>query len=332
MEEAPISEINNILRIIQVETETNCLNELINFFKRYPLMHFSLLRYQKTGDNVLHIAARLNYSNIIEYLLDKSGLECVDIKNNDNKTPLHEAAQFANLNSLKLLIRCGANVNAIKRGDWTCLMLSCTRIKHEDINLEMVRILMNNGAMINYQNKDGWSALHLIGREPAPNILQYLIDNNADLTLVTKNGRSVLHIACLHMNMDIIHILLRANVDINLKDKSGNTPLHEAAISGNIDIIDLLLAKGADLFACNSAEFTILHLAASICQLITVKHIIISCKVPVNTCNKSNVMPLHCAGKSRNKIVYDYLRSVGADETIKDKFGRTPLDYLNGDI
>lgn len=329
--EASLLEISNILRSIQ-STETNKLDLLKSFFTRYPLTHFSVIRYEKTGDNILHIAARLDYVNVIKFVLDKFGSEGVDIKNHDNKTPLHEAAQFSNVNSLKVLINYGANVNALKRSDWTCLMLACTRIKDENVNLGIVKILINNGAIVNYQNKDGWNAVHLINREPAPNILQYLIFNNADLKLITKNGRSALHIACLHMNMDNINILLKANVDINLKDNSGNSPLHEATASGCVDIIDSLLKKGADLLACNSADFTILHLAASICHMLTVKHIIAACNFPVNITNKSNITPLHCAGKNRNKIVYNYLKSVGADETIKDKFGRTPLNYLNGEI
>ena len=89
--------------------------------------------HQKTGDGLLHVAARGGHVTCIQLLLDLG--VGVDQRNLEFKTSLHEAAQCGHSEAVKLLLRTGAQVDSLKRADWTPLMLASTK----QGNMESVR-------------------------------------------------------------------------------------------------------------------------------------------------------------------------------------------------
>ncbi|VDP15274.1 unnamed protein product [Soboliphyme baturini] len=88
-------------------------------------------------------------------------VRCLSTHSNKlGKTALHECAQNGHLRSVEYLTRdVGVQVNCLKRGDWTPLMLACIG-GHEPV----VRCLMDAGADPYYRNKDGITAFHLACR------------------------------------------------------------------------------------------------------------------------------------------------------------------------
>ena len=67
-----------------------------------------------------------------QHLVEKLGRDdFLDVRNSEGKTPLHEAAQFARFESVQYLLDHGCDVNALKRADWTPLMLAATRAGEE---------------------------------------------------------------------------------------------------------------------------------------------------------------------------------------------------------
>lgn len=87
-------------------------------------------------------------------------------------------------------------------------MLACTKMDKHD-KLATVRLLLDNGAIVDYRNKDGWTAVHIACREGDPAVLRLLLNHNADVSKRTNNGRSGLHVAALHGNTEIAQHLLR---------------------------------------------------------------------------------------------------------------------------
>jgi len=85
----------------------------------------------------------------------------------------------------------GVEIDALKRADWTPLMLACTK-KNENI----VRLLVGNGANLQLENKDGWTSFHLACREGDVSIVSYLLSVNPEIWKTrSKNGRTPLHTA-----------------------------------------------------------------------------------------------------------------------------------------
>ncbi|KAF2887326.1 hypothetical protein ILUMI_18847 [Ignelater luminosus] len=329
-ERLSISEKNHILR----EVQAGNINVVQEFKKNFPNLHWCELHYQKNGDTILHITSRLGFVDMVEYLLLNYTPNAVDCTNCDNKTPLHEAAQFAQYNVLKVLIKHGATVNAIKRADWTPLMLACTKVTSDSVsdnNFRCVGLLLQKGALVNYVNKDGWSALHLISREGGLKIFYLLVEHGLDVFKTTKNGRTALHIACLHGHLNIVKALTSVGLDVNLKDSSGNTPLHEAVLGGNIDICNYVLSKhvNADWSAVNNTGFGVLHLAASTGNKDLIEFLIKKLELNINLPSRTNLTPLHCAARKKQIDVVNFLISLGADAYFRDNFGRCAADYVS---
>lgn len=85
----------------------------------------------------------------------------------------------------------GVEIDALKRADWTPLMLACTKN-----NENVVRDLVENGANLLLQNKDGWTSFHLACREGDVSIVSYLLSVNPEVWKTSsKNGRTPLHTA-----------------------------------------------------------------------------------------------------------------------------------------
>jgi len=86
---------------------------------------FSAASHPRTGDTVLHVAAKLGDVELVSFFMGY-GVD-IDPLNQQGETPLHRAAEGADLPAVRLLVELGANLNLISsRGD-SPLMLVCRR-------------------------------------------------------------------------------------------------------------------------------------------------------------------------------------------------------------
>jgi ankyrin repeat protein len=133
----------------------------------------------------------------------------VNIKNKENVTLLHVAAQSGNVEIIKLLLDAGANVNAKdKRGKTPLLM---TDVDEEKDLLEILKLFIAKGVDVNIQYKD-------------------------------ENNQTLLMLACDDDNLEAVKILLEAGANPNLKDSEGETAMMK---TDSEEIKNLLRQYGA---------------------------------------------------------------------------------------
>jgi len=97
-------------------------------------------------------------------------------------------------------------------------------------------------------------------------LLNWLIDNGANINHQDRNGFSALHFIGKEQNFDSALVLINRKADLELKDNNGNTPLMDAIFNskGVYNIVDLFIQSGANLDNVNNHEMTPRLLAESI--------------------------------------------------------------------
>lgn len=138
------------------------------------------LNYKDDDQNtMLHLALIFKQPAIVKYLV-MAGVD-LESKNNYDMPPLLLAAVYLDLESAKYLLDAGADVNATgflspDDGDVqsTALILAC-----EVGDIEIVKLLIENGACLNYINKKGRTALFWAKKSENQEIIDYLESQGA---------------------------------------------------------------------------------------------------------------------------------------------------------
>ncbi|XP_030640327.1 ankyrin repeat domain-containing protein 16 [Chanos chanos] len=279
--------------------------------------------FGRSGDTLLHYAARHGHLSVLRYLAENLGMD-IELYNNDYKRALHEASSMAQEPCVHYLIDRGAEVDCLKKADWTPLMMACTRR-----NLEVIRALLDHGADPVLRNKDGWNSFHIACREGDPAIIEHLLSFNPEVWRTeSKTLRTPLHTAAMHNREEVVRILLeRCGYGSDSTDSCGITPFTDAVRNGNITIARLLLDKHqASPYAVDVLGAQPLHHAAvtaqdrSLCFLVDELHVDVNVRAA-----DSGLTALHYAAKEGHMGTVKALLSLGADLHIKDQRGRTAL-------
>jgi uncharacterized protein len=172
-------------------------------------------------------------------------------------TPLVFAAREGDIESSKLLLDAGADVNQATEYGWTPLLTATN-----NRNYKLGAYLIERGANVNIANKGGWTSLYLAtdnrniegGDYPVPkpdmdhlDYIKLLLDHGADVNARVKENT-----------------LQRTIFTNQWFLEAGATPFIRAAQSSDLELMKLLLAKGADAKAKTNHNDTALTASAGI--------------------------------------------------------------------
>ena len=122
-----------------------------------------------------------------------------------------------------------------------------------DNNIAEVYRLIENGANINYQEMNGYTALLFASRTNRREIAYILIQAGADINIRNSNGYTPLMLATIMNNLEIIDMLIQAGANLNIQDNIyGNTALIVAVEDNYTEIVKSLVRGGADIYIENS--------------------------------------------------------------------------------
>ena len=137
-------------------------------------------------------------------LLAKHGAK-LDTSDADGMNALSIATQNSKVKSAAVLIEAGADVNHVAgSGGYTPLMLASTAG-----SLETVDLLLKHGAKVNARNSGGITALMIVAANNQPKIAAALLAAGADAAAKSDDGRTALSIAQSN-NSDALVKLLQA--------------------------------------------------------------------------------------------------------------------------
>ena len=135
-----------------------------------------------------------------------------------------------------------------RKNGYSSLHLATFRGKADTLNL-----LVKNGADLEARDKKGWTSLHIASQRADHDAMDTLLDAGADLEARTHDGLGYtpLHLASASARPGFITRLLEAGAEIESLSADRSTPLHVAAAEGTADVVELLLDAGANAGARN---------------------------------------------------------------------------------
>ncbi|KAK4173988.1 ankyrin repeat-containing domain protein [Triangularia setosa] len=192
----------------------------------------------------LHVAAHLGLTSWAQRLL-QSGTDVNEVSN--GFTPIQVAASAGNrLEMMRLLLENGADANA--KSKWGFNALHYWIRKNQQ--LEGVRLLLEHGADPRIKNDPyGWTPLHLFAREGTDlAVLEILLEHGADI----NTPEAVLGLSAFHILLafraeapeDLLLAFIKHKADINAENLTSARPLQMLATHGQVKNMEILLREG----------------------------------------------------------------------------------------
>ncbi|MBL8901030.1 MAG: ankyrin repeat domain-containing protein [Planctomycetes bacterium] len=136
----------------------------------------------------------------------------------------------------------------------------CTPLWHASDagNLEAVEFLLSAGARVNARDFHGGTPLHAAARCDEPEVSRLLKAGGADLESIDDDGCTPLLIACQFGTVWMIETLRELGADLHTLDLQRNGALHLAVAESRLHVVYLLLERGVDRERRNAAGETAL--------------------------------------------------------------------------
>ena len=159
-----------------------------------------------------------------------------------NEAPVAEAAMSGDAETVRALLKDGADVNEAMGDGMTALHWAAKKG-----NVELAQMLLYAGANVNAMTRLGnYTPIIMAAETGNAKLIDLLLKSGANAKDVTTNGTTPLMLAAVAGRADAVKLLLDAGADPNATEEArGETALMFAANYDRVDAIKALLAGGA---------------------------------------------------------------------------------------
>ncbi|XP_056262253.1 caskin-2-like isoform X3 [Pseudoliparis swirei] len=215
-------------------------------------------------------------------------------------------------------------LQAVKTGDLQSAQKLLSKLKANRTKLLGSTKRLN----VNYQDSDGFSALHHAALTGTSELLSVLLEAQASVDVKDSNGMRPLHYAAWQGKAESVLMLLRSGSSVNGVSLDGHIPLHLAAQYGHYQVSEMLLQHQSNPCLVNKAKKTPLDLACEfgrvqVSQLLLSSNMVVSLlegerKEPTDS---AFTTPLHLAARNGHKDIIRLLLAAGIDINKTTKSG-----------
>ena len=219
-------------------------------------------------------------TDLLKRLKTKQRKTALETKTKDGGhfvTPLIIAAHNGHLNSVKILLEYGADIEArgtLKIGDEVAE--GCTPLWAAAVtgHLDVVRLLIERNADVDGRTSKGSTPLRAAAVKGQLDVVRCLVESGADVNIRKyKDGSTPLIAASCWGQLSVVTYLIDKGTFVDLQAKDGNTALHDAAQRGHLEIVSQFLALGASQLP-NNQGLTPLLCACNQCSIEIVEYLI----------------------------------------------------------
>jgi ankyrin repeat protein/L-ascorbate metabolism protein UlaG (beta-lactamase superfamily) len=272
--------------------------------------------FQAPPEEIFKAAAEGDLAKVRE-LVEKDP-ELVNVRSEEESTPLHGAAAAGHLAIVEFLLSKGADIDARNSANQNPLFYAAYNGK-----ADVVSLLLDKGADFKETDRYGRTVLHYPVREGYKDVVEILAGKGMDITAEDGMGISPLRFAVEGGHAGIMQVFIDSKA-LDVEGDTGIKALHLAAQLGQNEIVDLLIARGASITTKNDSGATLLHNAA-IGRLLELSRRLIEGGAPLNERDARGRTPLHYAAKQGSVDIVGLLIKKGADPNIKGNDERTAL-------
>ncbi|XP_039205648.1 caskin-1 isoform X4 [Crotalus tigris] len=181
---------------------------------------------------------------------------------------------------------------------------------------------------VNFQDTDGFSALHHAALNGNTELLLLLLEAQAAVDIKDNKGMRPLHYAAWQGKKEPMKLVLKAGSSVNIPSDEGQIPLHLAAQHGHYDVSEMLLQHQSNPCILDNSGKTPLDLACEFGRVGVVQLLLNSnmCAAllepkPGDITDPNGTSPLHLAAKNGHIDVIRLLLQAGIDINRQTKAG-----------
>ncbi len=238
-----------------------------------PLLRYSVSEPNPAKASEEPSRAGISDAETVKLLLDHGA--SLDSRDEQGDTPLIRAAMFGHTTAVHLFLKLRARVEARNKNGDTALVAAACECAIIDMaeTLESMRLLLQGGANINASDNNGRTALMEAATMGRIANMRLLLDWGADVNANDKDGNTALMVSAgagpysavgATYSVEPVKLLLARGADIEAQDKHGDTALMFAAPGSGYDdpaMVKVLLRGGANVFVKDDRGNTPLDLA-----------------------------------------------------------------------
>ncbi|KAM8961680.1 caskin-1 isoform 2-T2 [Pelodytes ibericus] len=181
---------------------------------------------------------------------------------------------------------------------------------------------------INFQDADGFSALHHAALIGNTELITLLLEAQAAVDIKDNKGMRPLHYAAWQGKKEPMKMLLKSGSAVNIQSDEGQIPLHQAAQHGHYDVSEMLLQHQSNPCIMDISGKTPLDLACEFGRVGVVQLLLNSnmCAAllepkPGDSTDPNGTSPLHLAAKNGHIDIIRLLLQAGIDINRQTKSG-----------
>ena len=240
----------------------------------------NVTKEEVTADGIpLHDALRRKDLKEVKKLLERAGESAVLRTDSVGRNAVHIAAEAAELDCLKAVLKVVRDRNLINTADRAGI--TPLFVAAQSGAAKGVRELVKAGADAAAKTTSGETMLH------APFLAPFLTKghttvvkelcalNLVDIAATDSNGLSALQLACRKNAYDAVLVLIKNKADTTLV-KGGEPPLFYATMAENPALVRALLEAGADIAQSSSSGQSLMEVVNPKCEIYRIikKHVI----------------------------------------------------------
>ena len=240
---------------------------------------------------------------IVRWLIEQG----VDINycGEDHLTAAHVAANFGNLDVLKLLHKHGANIQLVRSDGFNCIMSTSDGTGDRDT----MSWLIEQGLDVNCCGEDHITAAHCAAHKGNLDVLKLLHKHGANIFQVRSNGFNCIMSASLGTgDCHTVAWLIGQGLDVNYCNREYLCAVDCAAHRGNLHTIKLLKKHGANIYGTNAFKAVLLG-----SNDYDTMNWLIEQGVDMNCCDKENFSAVHYAARDGNLDMLKLFHMNGAN-------------------